>query len=228
MAVIPARGGSTRLKDKNVHPIAGKPLIAHTLEAVLATQAFDKVVVSTDGEAIAEVARQYPRVEIHRRPEDFAGEKVTVVAALLDLMRRSEPHDVFAYFLPTCPFRTAEDIASGLARLAPDVDSVISVSRYQEPVQLAMLKQGDYVIPVFDNLRAGITNSKYLTPFYKPNGGFFIGWWDRILANGNFFTGSVQGVEIPKERAVDVDDALDAAMADWVGRNLLGLAPPSP
>ncbi len=216
LAVIPARGGSTRLKDKNVQPIAGKPLICYTIEAVLDSGCFDTVVVSTDGAAIAAQARKYAGVEIYDRPAEYAGARVTVVDALLAMMADFRRHDVFAYFLPTCPFRSAADVAQGIALLSPEVDSVISICAYSEPPQLALLKKGNDIIPVFDNLTAGITNSKYITKYYKPNGGFYMGWWDRLLTNRNFFTGNVKGVELPKERSIDIDDALDLVIAEEV------------
>ncbi len=218
IAVIPARGGSTRLKDKNIYPLAGKPLIAYTVEAVLNSGCFDTVILSTDSLAIAQTAQRYGQVQIYDRPAQFSGERITVVEALLSTMNDLPKHDVFAYFLPTCPFRSAEDIRGGMALMSDEVDSVISIAKYSEPPQLMLLKKGNDIMPVFDNLRAGITNSKYLSPYYKPNGGFYIGWWDRILENRNFFTGNIKGYEIPKERSVDIDDLLDIRFAEEVLR----------
>src|SRR5690606_27986623 len=146
----------------------------------------------------------------YSRSAEFSGDRVTVVTALLDMMENIETYDQFAYFLPTCPFRNAEDIKNSVDLLTPDVDSVVSVCDYSEAPQLAMLRtQDDHVLPVFDNLRAGVTNSKYFNQFVKPSGGIYIGWFDRILKNGNFFTGNIKGVWTPKERAVDINDALD-------------------
>lgn len=85
LAIIPARGGSTRLKDKNIYPINGKPLIAYTIEAVINSNCFNKIIVSTDSKEISKVANQYD-VEIHDRPNEYAGSKVTVLEAILNLM----------------------------------------------------------------------------------------------------------------------------------------------
>lgn len=216
-AVIPARGGSTRLIDKNIYPINGKPLICYTIEAVLNSKLFDTVYVSTDSSKIANVAREYSGITIFDRPAEFSGEKVTVVSALLDMMKHIKKHDQFSYFLPTCPFRNSDDIEKGVSLLTTDVDSVISTCHYDDPPQLSMIEgHGNYAYPVFDNLRAGVTNSKYITKYIKPSGGFYMGWWDRILENGNFFTGNIKSVLTPKERAVDIDDIFDIKYAEAV------------
>lgn len=219
LAVIPARGGSTRLAHKNIHPLGGKPLIQWTVEAVCGSGCFDRVLVSTDSPAIAEAARKAGKVEIHERPERYAGSRVTVLEALLALMEETPRHDVFAYFLPTCPFRSAEDIRGGVSLLVPEVDAVVSVCEYSEPPQLALLRSGDEVLPVFDNLRIGATNSRYITHYVKPSGGFYMAWWDRLLEQRNFFAGRTRGWLTPRERAVDIDDLLDIHYAEAVLRS---------
>jgi len=217
IAVVPARGGSTRLKDKNICLLGGKPLICHTIESVIESGCFDKIFVSTDSEAIAKVATRYSEVELYNREPEFSGERVTVVSALLDMITKIEEHDVFAYFLPTCPFRNAKDIRDGIELLTHDVDSVISGTYYDEPPQLAMIHgQNNFAYPVFDNLKAGVTNSKYFTKYIRPSGGFYMGWRDRLLKNENFFSGNIKTVITPKERAVDIDDALDMQFAEII------------
>ena len=189
LAVIPARGGSTRLKNKNVCPINGKPLIAYTIEEAIKSRLFSKIIVSTDSDKISAVANDYPEIEIHKRPEAYAGSKVTVVEAIVDLMESSkEKYDTITYMLPTCPFRNAEDIKEGMNLLKQNTDTVISACYYEEPIQLAMIRAEDGTgYPVFDNLRAGLTNSKYIQKYIKPNGGFYMGHWDHVLEKGGFF-----------------------------------------
>ena len=100
MAVIPARAGSTRLKDKNFLDLGGIPLVAHTIQAVVNSDCFDKIVVSTDSSEIKKIAKDYG-VDIHHRSEKHATTKATVLEAMLDLMKHNGEHDIFAYFLPT-------------------------------------------------------------------------------------------------------------------------------
>jgi CMP-N-acetylneuraminic acid synthetase len=221
VAIIPARGGSTRLVGKNVYPLAGKPLISWTIEAVLESRAFDRIYVSTDGADIAAVARRYPEVTLYDRPAEFATARVTVLEAIVNMMQDIPRHDVLAYFLPTCPFRNADDIRRGIAHFDdPAIDSVVSVCEYDHPVQLALRKLDDYVVPAFDNLTIGATNSKFMSKYYRPNGGFYMSRWDNLAEKRNFFVGRVKCVELPLDRSVDIDVLRDIKIAEAVWEDL--------
>ena len=218
LAIIPARGGSTRLKGKNVYPINGKPLISYTIEAVIESKSFDKIIVSTDGEDIKNVASKYEQVEIIDRPQEFAGERVTVLTAIIDLLKHMDKkYDKLAYFLPTCPFRNASDIEKGMNLLTEDVDSVISTTHYDEPPQLMMIEgHNGYCYPVMDNLTAGLTNSKFIQKYVKPNGGYYMTWWDQLMETESFFIGNIKHVVLPKERSVDIDTIADVHYAESI------------
>ena len=220
LAVIPARGGSTRLKDKNVYPVNGKPLISYTIEAAVEAGVFSKVMVSTDAPKIMSVAETFG-VEIHQRPEQFAGERVTVLEAILDLMNSSdEVYDTITYLLPTCPFRNGEDIKKGITLLDESADTVISTCFYEEPIQLAMIPgETGFAYPVFDNLRQGLTNSKFIQKYIRPNGGFYMGHWDHVSAHRSFFKGRIKTVLLPKERSVDIDTIEDIVYAAAIAQN---------
>ncbi len=216
MAVIPARAGSTRLKNKNFLELGGIPLIGHTIEAVMYSDCFDKIVVSTDSKEIKKIAKGYG-VDIHHRQAEHATTQATVLEAMLDLMKHNGDHDIFAYFLPTCPFRDAQHINDGVRMLDSECDTVVSVTKYSEPPQLAMVEgYRNQVIPVFDNLTSGITNSKYFTQYLKPNGGMYIGWWKKILEDESFFKGRVRGYEMDKISSLDINDEIDLQLAELV------------
>ena len=214
LAVIPARGGSTRLKNKNIHPLGGKPLIRWTTEAVLNSGVFDKVLISTDSDEIFNAVSDL-NVERHRRPENHATVTATALNAMLDLMHNTEEeYDIFSYFLPTCPFVSPEDISNGVAKISDNVDFVVSMTQIPETIQLACVMKEDWVLPVFDNLEAGLTNSKFIKKYYKPSGAFYIGKWNKILKNKNFFKGNVKGIMIPPERSVDINNISDIKFAE--------------
>jgi len=215
LAIIPARAGSTRLKDKNVYPLAGKPLIRWMTEAVIGSGCFDDVIISTDGDHIFEAVSD---LDVHRhvRPASHATVRATALNAMLDLMEGSERYDVFAYFLPTCPYVSSEDIIAGVSMLTPDVSSVVSMTVIPETIQLACVMKNDWVMPVFDNLECGLTNSKFIKKYHKPSGAFYMGWWDDILENRNFFKGNVKGVVLPPERSVDINNKADIDYAEQI------------
>ena len=216
LAVIPARGGSKRLKNKNIFPLNGKPLIEYTIESVLDSKCFDTVIVSTDSEKIKKVAKKY-NVLIHNRPSSLATSKATVVDAMIDLMNNVEKHDVFAYFLPTCPLKTANDIKN-VMKLYDDisVDSAISVVEYDIPIQLAIIMSGNTVVPVFDNLTSGLTNSHYIKKYYRPSGAVYSAKWDNLVKYKNFFHGNVKGHIMTKENSIDIDDLTDIMIAESI------------
>ena len=220
VAIIPARGGSTRFKDKNIALLGGKPLICWSVEAVLNSGEFDDVYVSTDSDKIFDAVKHLS-VKRHVRPEQHATTKATVLDAMLDLMDHIPKYDVFAFFLPTCPFIESKSIKQGIQMLDAVTDSVVSVSYYEEPIQLACIKKGDNIIPVFDNLTAGLTNSKFIQKYVKPNGGFYISHWDKLLEHKNFFKGNVKGVEISNKLLVDIDYEHDLQMAELLYQQVI-------
>ena len=215
LAVVPARAGSTRLKDKNIYLLAGKPLIRWSVEAIVKSECYDKILISTDSDAIFDAVADLP-VERHKRPAKHATVRATALNAMLNLMERYEKYDVFSYFLPTCPFVSPEDIRKGVDLLSDKIDSVVSMTEYTDTVQLSCLVKDNWVLPVFDNLECGLTNSKFIKKYYKPSGAFYISWWDRLKENKNFFKGNTKGVIIPKERSVDINDEYDILQAEAI------------
>ena len=116
IAIIPARGGSKRVPGKNIRPLAGKPLIAYTIEAALGSRLFHRVVVSTDSEDIAAVARTYGAEVPFLRSAGISDDITPVSAATADALERLDPDEdqyrLVAQLMANCPLRTAEDVRS--------------------------------------------------------------------------------------------------------------------
>ena len=221
LAVIPARAGSTRLRDKNICPLLGKPLIRWITESVVESNCFQDILISTDGNEIYEAVADLP-VKRHYRPEHYATTQATVLDAMIDIMESTEKeYNAFAYFLPTCPFISSDDIIKGVDKLKNrDCDSVISMTEIPETIQLACVMSGDNVMPVFDNLECGMTNSKFIKKYYKPSGAFYMGVWNYLIENKNFFKRETKGVIIPSERSVDINTIGDIRYAESIYNNL--------
>ncbi len=216
LAVIPARSGSTRFINKNIYHLKDKPLIRWITETVVESGCFEKVLISTDSDLYFDTVSDLP-VERHVRPEAHATAKATVLDAMIDLMQVQEGYDSFAYFLPTCPFVSVSDIQKGVEILSErKCDSVVSMTKIPETIQLACVMSGNNVLPVFDNLEAGLTNSKFIKSYYKPSGAFYMGLWNYLLENKNFFKGSTKGVIIPPERSVDINTLQDLKYAESI------------
>ncbi len=219
LAVIPARGGSKRLPGKNIIDLNGKPLIAHTIEAVIRSNCFSGIIVSTDYENVAEVARRYPEVEVDQRDPELATDTTRVIDVILELCNRHDVHDQYqkiAMFLPTAPFRKISDIQAGYNLLDRDVDTVISVCEYEFPPQMAVaLPENGFISPIFPDspLITGNTRSQDQVPAYRPNGSFYMSWIERLLINRSFFKGRVKGLIMSRLSSADIDDMTDLTMA---------------
>ncbi len=221
LAVIPARGGSTRLKDKNIATLKGKPLIRWVVEAVIKSDVFDHVLISTDSDEIFDAVEDLP-VFRHERPESHATVTATALDAMLDIIdgwglyfNNQDQYDTFSYFLPTCPFISPDDISTGMNLLEDSPHAtVVSMTEIPETIQLACLMKDGWVLPVFDNLECGLTNSKFIKKYYKPSGAFYMGHTAKIKEDRNFFVGDVKGIIIPPERSVDINTAQDLMYAE--------------
>jgi CMP-N,N'-diacetyllegionaminic acid synthase len=128
LAVIPARAGSVRIAGKNLKPLGGVPLIAHTLQAAQESRYLDHAVVSTDGDAIAAVAREYG-VDVIDRPSSLAGSEARSIDAVLHAVTSLDACFTDVVLLqPTSPLRTAQHIDEAIeAYLAGGMQSLVSV-----------------------------------------------------------------------------------------------------
>ncbi len=229
LAVIPARGGSKRLPHKNILPLAGKPLLVYTVEAALGSGCFDRVVVSTDDDRIADVARAAGADVPFVRSADTADDHTPVSAVTVDALQRlasqGEHYTVVAQLLPNCPLRDADDVrASFVAFDASAADFQISVTAYGwlNPWWAMKLGEQSQLEPLFeDALRA---RSQDLAALYCPIGAI---WWARSAAlatSGTFYGPDVRGFPLAWQHAVDIDDEGDLAMAEA----LLAMRSPAP
>ncbi len=154
VAFVPARSGSTRVPGKNVRMLAGHPLIAYAIAAARDAEVFNAVVVSTNDEATAEIARHYGAEAPFLRPAVMAGPQSPdiewVEHALTELQACGRSFDCFAILRPTSPFRTADTIrrAWSVFRGAHGIDSLRAVERVsQHPGKMWMIR-GDRLLPL--------------------------------------------------------------------------------
>ena len=141
LCVIPARGGSKRIPRKNVRDFCGKPIIAYSIEAAMESKLFDEVMVSTDDEEIAEVARAHgasvPFMRSAKTSDDFATTADVLEEVLTEYKARGRSFDALCCLYATAPFVTPARIVEAFALLDTGVDSVISAVRLSFPPQRA-------------------------------------------------------------------------------------------
>ena len=223
LGIIPARGGSKRLPRKNLRPLGGEPLVAHTLRAASESDCFDRILLSSDDAEMLAMADGFDGVDPWPREEVLSGDKVTaltLVESIIDTNRFDTEYDVVALLLPTCPFRSATHVREGFAMLDPSVDGVVSLTTYEFPPQLSVTVGDDdgLLRGVFDPcpLITGDTRSQDQATIYRPNGAFYIQWMSKFMVNRNFWKGDVRGYVMDRADSVDIDDESDLEYAQFM------------
>lgn len=226
IAVIPARGGSKRVPGKNVKPMFGKPLIAYTIDAAQQSGLFQRIVVTTDSEEIAETARRCGAEVPFLRGQNLADDVTPVSAATVDVLVRLDPAgDVYDYacqLMANCPLRTAEDILDSYRQFTTTgADSQLSVVKYgwQNP-WWALRRDANFRLePVFKDYI--MMRSQDLPEIFCPTGAI---WWAKtavLRKAGTYHIANRTGWAMSSwERALDIDTEEDWALVEA----LMGLA----
>lgn len=223
LAVIPARGGSKRFPGKNIANLNGKPLIAYTIEAAIRSRCFNSIIFSSDDNEILDIARKYPEITAEKRPQKYAGDKVKVIELILSILNRKNlknQFDTITLLLPTCPLRRVIDIKKGFQLLSKQIDSVVSVTEFEFPIKMSIeYKNNSKILKYLFNpspLVTGNTRSQDHKPIFRPNGAFYISWWNKLKTNKNYFKGKVKGHGMPREHSVDIDNQTDLIYAEML------------
>jgi len=220
IAVIPARGGSKRLPRKNVLPLQGKPLISWSIAAGLDSNYVDQVIVSTDCDEIASVAREYGAEIPFMRPSEIAGDTASTDSAILHLLTElsTNDSDIIVILQPTSPLRLAADIDAALDKLvAINGDGVVSVCECEHSPYWSNSLPNDGNMGAF--IKEGVQGkrSQDLPTCYRLNGAVYAFSVKSIIKNqGLSYTSSVYSSIMPTERSVDIDHALDFKLAEVI------------
>jgi pseudaminic acid cytidylyltransferase len=221
VCVIPARGSSKRIPRKNIREFAGKPMIAWSIEAALASGCFVRVIVSTDDDEIAVVAEAHGAEVPFRRPvalsDDHTG-TLPVVAHAIDWLReQGESPEVVCCLYATAPFVQAEDLQAGLRALrgSDDVDYAFSVTSYAFPIQRALRLTADGRVAMFQPEHFH-TRSQDLEEAWHDAGQFYWGRAEAWRAGTPIFSERAVPVTLPRHRVQDIDTPEDWRRAEWL------------
>jgi N-acylneuraminate cytidylyltransferase len=218
LAVIPARGGSKRIPRKNIKSIGGKPMIAWPIGAAHRTGLFDRIVVSTDDEEIASIARKYGAEVPFMRPaelsDDYTGTSLVIAHAIKwHLKHDFEPIEICCIYA-TAPFLRSEDIKLGQKTLdQSDVDFAFSVTSYAFPIQRALKLNADGRIEMFDETNFQM-RSQDLPYAYHDAGQFYWGTRDAWISGKPIFGPKSAPVFLPRYRVQDIDTPEDWEQAE--------------
>jgi len=226
VAIITARGGSKRIPKKNIREFCGKPIIAYSIEAAISSGCFDEVMVSTDSEEIAGIAKKcgasVPFMRSEQTSNDYATTVDVLEEVLLQYRKIGKEYDMFACLYPTAPFITAERIRSAMqSYLDSGAESLISVVKFSFPPQRALLiKDGKAVFqyPEFAKAR-----SQDLEPIYHDCGQFYFGNTEVLLSEHSLITSNSFPFILPEAEVQDIDTLSDWQIAESKYKAIYGI-----
>ena len=218
IAVIPARSGSTRIKDKNIYPFKGKPLMAWSIEAALETKMFDRIIVSTDSPEYAKIAQDYGAEAPFLRDKyaDNASSCAMVSLYATEQAEKyyNETYDTIVMLQTTCPLRSSNDIKNSLEfYLKNNVKMLMSATQYtMNPWWGATLDENKK--PNFVLYSPDKCSSQSKPPMYCPNGAIAIMDKETIKQTGNLYTDDLRFYEMDWKNSIDIDNYEDIEMAE--------------
>lgn len=214
LAIIPARGGSKRLPRKNVLDLAGKPLIAWSIEAGLKSKYIDKVLVTSDDDEILEVSKIYGSDTI-KRPAELASDTSTTFDAIKHAIDNTKNYDYIVLLQPTSPLRDEKHIDEAVELLMKKyAEAMISVSEMDHSPLWSNILPDNMSMGGF--LRDEVLNkrSQDLPTYYRLNGAIYICKTARLLQEKSFFIkDSIYAYAMDRESSIDIDEKIDFIIA---------------
>ncbi len=223
IAIIPARSGSKGLPDKNIKHLCGKPLLSWSIEVALQSKYIDEVVVSTDSEEYATIAKSYGSNVPFIRPSEFATDiasRKDVIKHTLDFYKQEgKEFDYIIFLEPTSPLRTVDDINNAIKQLIESKDkaqSIVGVSELESfhPAFLINLNKG-FLEFLNSNQKSTVLRRQDLETFYFYEGSLYISEVDSYLKKEFYHDGTL-GYIVPKWKSVEIDDIEDFVMVESI------------
>ena len=222
LAIVPARGGSKGVPRKNIRLLGAKPLIAHTLEAAQSAKHITRLIVSTDDEEIAAVAKSLNADVPFLRPEELAADLTPQLDVVLHAIEHveNEEQQLFEYILllqATAPLRTTKDIDDSLELLFESAcDSVISFTQVESghPHLMVTLDGVGHPKEVFP-IPEGVHSRQQYPDVYLRNGAIYAIRRDVLVEERSFFGEETRAYKMPFWRSVNIDTLADFALAEF-------------
>jgi CMP-N,N'-diacetyllegionaminic acid synthase len=220
LAVITARGGSKGLPGKNIRPLAGKPMLAWTIEAARTSRYVDRVIVSTDDDAIASVAATCGAEVPFRRPPEQSGDTAqkedAVRHAMLWMAEHDRSYDYITHLTPANPLRTSTDVDRTIELLDgnPAAEAVMTVVQCEKTPLFANQLPPDRSLNGFIAEEIKFKNRQELPVYYQLAGSVSASTWESFLAHRSFLTPRSYALIVGERTGVDVDSLKDFLMAE--------------
>lgn len=223
IAIIPARFGSKRIPHKNIRDFMGKPMLAYAIECAKKANVFDIIMVSTESEEVAKIAKEYGAIVPFYRSEqnasDFATTYDVIEEVLLTYKKQNIVFDKMCCIYPCVPFLTPEIISDSYKYLI-QYASVMPVCKYSVPIEWAMKIEQNILVP-FDE-KAQLIRSQDLEPKYYDAGMFYWCNIKELFANKTIAPASCYAYILPESQVQDIDTLDDWAIAEMKYKLLKG------
>ena len=213
ICIIPARGGSKRIKNKNIINFNNKPMIFWSIRAAIKSKCFDKIVISTDSEKIIKIAKKL-KVEFVKRPKSLALDATPlfeVVRHYLKIFKIEQ--SMICCILPCSPLIFYKDIIDAKKKLNKNTRFVFPITNYSYPIERSLIKdKKNYVL--FKNKNVALKNTQKFKDYFHDVGQFYWGFSVDFLKFNNIFNSKkVKGFHIPNYRVKDIDNQSDLKVA---------------
>ena len=220
LAIIPARSGSKGLKDKNIKLMNGQPLLSYSIAAAKEAGVFDEIMVSTDSQRYADIAIQYgasvPFLRSEKNSSDTAGSWDMVLEVLDNYRKLGRKFDTVCLLQPTSPLRKGKDIFEAYKDFQEnDVDALTSVCEVDHSPLWTMTLDEDRMLTEYKKHSSNAPRQK-LANYYRINGAIYIRKIEYRNGGASLKDAREIAFIMDKKRSVDIDDALDFAIGEYL------------
>lgn len=216
LAIIPARGGSKGVVGKNIRPVMGKPLIAHTITVAKASEYIDRVILSTDSSEIAEVAARFGCEIPFMRDPSLASDTTSTAQVVVDALMKCPGYDYFVLLQPTSPLRNVSDVDGCIlactTRLASVCVSVVEAA--ESPFWMYRMDEGSTLSSILPPTAA--TRRQDVEKVYSLNGAVYFASSEWFIKHQSFISPSTIGYEMPASRSIDLDTEADFTYLEFI------------
>jgi CMP-N,N'-diacetyllegionaminic acid synthase len=220
IAIIPARSGSKGLKDKNIKPLNGKPLMVYTIEAALKSNVFDEVVVSTDSKKYAEIAIEWGASVPFLRSEELSSDNASSWDVVRDVLQKykeqGQNFNSFALLQPTSPLRKAEDIVKAYNTFyEKQANAIVGVTEAEHsPLWCGTLPEDQSLVGFFKSTDYSNQPRQKLAPYLRINGAIYIVKTDYFYTTNDIYENECYAYIMGRENSIDIDTEIDFKLAN--------------
>lgn len=222
IAIITARSGSKGLPDKNILHLCGKPMMAYTIEAALQSKEFDSVLVSTDSEEYAAIARHYgadvPFLRSQKNATDTASSWDVVRETLYRLQEQNQYFDIVTLLQPTSPLRDYRDIQGAMELYRKtDACTVVSICEVSHPTEWCFHIKDNYSMEEYAKEPSRNARRQDIPKQYMENGAIYITDVSKLMQNTfDIYLEKCFGYIMSREHSYDIDNKIDMIVAEAI------------